>query len=207
MEDAGDEARNKDEEEAKQTIETDEQMTSAQLEPRVVVEGLTSNMHESTAGSHFESQHQVFGDVPDVRLPLKSMYDGTGDWPKRVPAGGTQYSWSGIGFHHDKSLVIGKYEEDTKIDTSEASIIDVAKDIADIQKKAPEEIADGSVERQVQDNRVIEQFSVHGRTVCRIKFGDVDAFAAGSPYSASKVSKLIERKISKAMGRSTGVGD
>lgn len=157
-------------------------------------------MHEHTEGNPFGPQYQVFGDVPNVRLPLKSMYDGTGDWPKRVSAGGTQYSWSGIGFPHDKSLVVGRYEEDTKIDTSEASIMELAKDVADIQKKAPEEIADGLVDRQVEDNRVIELFSVHGWSVCRIKFEDVDTLAAGSSYSASKVSKLIERKISKAIG-------
>lgn len=47
---------------------------------------------------------------------------------------------------------------------------------------------------------MIESFSVHGRTVCRIKFEDVDAFAPGSPYSAAKVSKLVERRITNSIG-------
>lgn len=128
------------------------------------------------------------------------MYDGTGAWPKRVSTGGIKYSWSGIGFPHDKSLVVGKYEEDSTIDTTEAAVMELANDIADIQKKSPGDIADGTVERQEEDNRIIESFSVHGRTVCRIKFEDVDAFAFGSPYSASRVSKLVERKITEAIG-------
>ena len=111
-----------------------------------------------------------------------------------------QYSWSGIGFPHDESLVVGRYEEDTQIDHTEASIMELAKDIADIRTKFPEEIADGTVVRQEENNRVIKTFSVHGRTVCRIKFDDVDAMAAGSPYSASKTSKLVEQRITKSIG-------
>ncbi|ROV88738.1 hypothetical protein VMCG_10062 [Cytospora schulzeri] len=194
------EAGKKGDKEMENNVETDEQMPSAQFETRSVAEGPIPNTDDITAGSPFESQHQVFGDIPDVRLPLKSMYDGTGDWPQRVPAGGTQYSWSGIGFPNDKSLVVGKYEEDTKVDTTEASIMELARDIADIKRKAPMEISDGPVERREMDNRVIELFSVHGRTVCRIKLEDVDALAAGSPYSASRVSRLVEQEITKAIG-------
>lgn len=181
-------------------IESSQQMPSVQVEPQAGPEDCTQETYDHAAGYPLESQHQVFGDIPDVRLPLKSMYDGTGDWPKRVPAGGTQYSWSGIGFPNDEHLVVGRYEEDTQIDRQEAAVMDLGKDISDITKKAPKEIADGPVELQMGNNRVIEFYSVHERTVCRIKFEDVDALTAGSPYSASKVSKQVERSITEAIG-------
>ena len=70
-------------------IEFGQQTSSVQVERHKAVPGsCAQETREHAAGSSLESQHQVFGDVPHVRLPLKSMYDGTGDWPKRVPAGG-----------------------------------------------------------------------------------------------------------------------
>lgn len=160
----------------------------------------TSETHDNMASSSWEPQHQVFGDVPKVRLPLRSMYDGTGDWPKKVATGGTQYSWSGTGFPHDKFLVVGSYEDDTHIDTTEVSVMELAKDIANVRQGSAENIVDGPVYRYEGNSRIIESFSAHTRTVCRIKFEDVDALADGSPYSASNVSKSVEQKISNAVG-------
>lgn len=139
----------------------------------------------------------VYGDFPELRLPLKSMYDGSGEWPERVGHDGEKSSWSNIGFPDDLTLVVPDFEDDTHIETDEPSVMELAKDIENIRSKAPEDIADGTVERSEENRRTIETFKVHGRTVCRISFSDVDAFKNGSPYSLSKVSKALERKITK----------
>ncbi|KAK7728718.1 hypothetical protein SLS63_006579 [Diaporthe eres] len=142
----------------------------------------------------------AYGDIPDLRLPLKSMYDGSGEWPKRTNHGGEKYSWSNIGYPFDQSLVVPDFEEDTHIETEERSVMELASDIGNIRSKAPEDIADGPVQRLEEDGRTIETFEVHGRTVCRVKLSDVNAFGNGSPYSLSKVSKSLERKINKEFG-------
>jgi hypothetical protein len=142
----------------------------------------------------------VDADYEGLRLPLKSMYDGSGEWPKRVGHGGKQCSWSNIGFPRDRSLVVPDFEEDTHIDEDQPYIVDLAADVSNIRSKAAEEIADGAVDTIQEDNRTIETFKVHGRSVCRVRFSDVDAFGDGSPYSLSKVSKLLERKIDEEFG-------
>lgn len=140
-----DKAVHDDEEDLKRNTDASLHMSSIQVEPQDNHETLYQETSDHAAEHTSDRHHQVFGDVPEVRLPLKSMYDGTGDWPKRVPAGGIQYSWSGIGFPKDKTLVVGRYEEDTIIDHTEASFMEFSSDIADIHKKAAEEIADGIV--------------------------------------------------------------
>ncbi|KAL1858752.1 hypothetical protein Daus18300_009886 [Diaporthe australafricana] len=140
------------------------------------------------------------GDEPELRLPLKSMYDGSGEWPKRTVKGSKQYTWSNIGFPRDDTLVVPDFEDDTHIDTDESSVIQLMTDISSIRSKTPQEIADGAVKRVDEDNRTIETFEVHGRTVCRVKFGDVNAFGDGSPYSVSQVSKSLEQKIDNEFG-------
>lgn len=142
----------------------------------------------------------AYGDYPEFRLPLKSMYDGSGEWPKRTDHDGEKSSWSNIGFPFDLSLVVPNFEDDTHIETEEPSVMELARDVGNIQSKAPEDIADGAVERLQEDGRTIDTFKVHGRTICRVKFSDVDAFGDGSPYSLSKVSKSLERKINKELG-------
>lgn len=142
----------------------------------------------------------AYGDVPEVRLPLKSMYDGSGQWPKRTGHGGKKYSWSNIGFPRDESLLVPDFEENTHIDTAEPYIADLATDVNSIRFKDPKEIADGAVECVQEENRTIETFKLHGRTICRVKFSDVNAFGPGSPYSLSKVSKSIERRINDEFG-------
>lgn len=149
----------------------------------------------------------AYGDIPDLRLPLKSMYDGSGEWPQRTNHGGEKYSWSNIGFPDDLSLVVPEFEDDTHIETEERSVMELARDVGNIRSKAPEDIADGTVQRLQEDQRTIETFEVHGRTVCRIKFSDVNAFGVGSPYSLSKVSKSLERKINKELGTKPDLQD
>lgn len=142
----------------------------------------------------------AYGNVSEVRLPLKSMYDGTGQWPKRTGHGGKKYSWSNIGFPFDESLLVPDFEENTHIDTTEPYIADLATDVSSIRFKDPKEIADGAVECIQEHNRTIETFKLHGRSICRVKFSDVNAFGPGSPYSSSKVSKSIERRINDEFG-------
>lgn len=161
-----------------------------------------SNPSQDSTDSPVSWPEQPFvdADYQGLRLPLKSMYDGSGEWPKKVRRRGEQYSWSNIGFPRDKSLVVPEFEEDTHIDEEQPYIMNLATDVSNIRSKAPAEIADGAVETVLENNRTIETFKVHGRTVCRIRFSDVNAFGDGSPYSLSKVSKLLERKIDKDFG-------
>lgn len=142
----------------------------------------------------------AYGDYPEFRLPLKSMYDGSGEWPQKTDHGGQKYSWSNIGFPLDLTLVVPEFEDDTHIETEEPSVMELARDVDNIRSKAPEDIADGAVKRLQEDQRTIETFEVHGRSVCRVKFSDVNAFGNGSPYSLSKVSKSLERKIDEELG-------
>lgn len=142
----------------------------------------------------------AYGDVPELRLPLKSMYDGSGQWPERKDHGGKKYSWSNIGFPKDDSLVVSDFEENTHIDTDEPHIMELATDVNNIRYKDPKEIADGAIEALQEKNRTIETFRFHGRTVCRVKFSDVNAFGKGSPYSLSTMSKSIERRINEDFG-------
>ncbi|KKY34505.1 hypothetical protein UCDDA912_g05508 [Diaporthe ampelina] len=92
------------------------------------------------------------------------------------------------------------FEEDTVIDNDELHIMELATDIRNIRFKTPAEIADGAVESIQEDNRTVETFKVHERTVCRVKFSDVNAFGNGSPYSSSQVSKSLEQKINEDLG-------
>lgn len=162
-----------------------------------------SQSSEDNIGSPIPWPEQPFayGDIPDLRLPLKSMYDGTGQWPKRTRHGGKKYSWSSVGFPRDGTLVVPVFEEDTIIDKDELHIMELATDISDIRFKPPKEIAEeGAVKCIQEDNRTIETFKVHEHTVCRVKFSDVDALGKGSPYSLSQVSKSLEQKIDEDLG-------
>lgn len=157
--------------------------------------------NESTDSSiPWPDMPSAYGDIPELRLPLKSMYDGSGQWPKRTGHGGEKYSWSNIGFPNDDSLLVPDFEENTHIDTDEPHIMELATDVNNIRHKDPKEIADGGVDCLQKDNRTIETFEVHGRTVCRVKFSDVNVFGKGSPYGLSRMSKSIERKINEDFG-------
>lgn len=199
----------------KQEAQPDNVETDAQAKEAEVEAGMISGT-QIPADTQHEDSHSgqesidspipwpempfAYGSFPELRLPLKSMYDGSGQWPKRAGHGGKKYSWSNIGFPRDDSLVVPDFEENTHIDTAEQVITDMATDVSSIRFKDPKEIADGAVECLQEDNRTIETFKVHGRSVCRVKFSDVNAFGPGSPYSLSKVSKSIERKIDEDFG-------
>ncbi|KAI3393117.1 hypothetical protein diail_4716 [Diaporthe ilicicola] len=145
-------------------------------------------------------QPHVYGDFPELRLPLKSMYDGSGEWPRRTVHGSKQYTWSNIGFPRDESLIVPDFEDATHIDLDEASIIELQTDVINIRCKPPQVIADGEVRRFDEDDRTVETFTVRGRTVCRVRFGDVNSLGDGAPYNESQVSQALERKIDRDFG-------
>ncbi|RYP79712.1 hypothetical protein DL770_006554 [Monosporascus sp. CRB-9-2] len=63
------------------------------------------------------------------------------------------------------------------------------------------EIADdGVVDCQCRHNRVTETFTLHGRTVAKVKMEDADVFGPGSPYSRGGASKELERKLDEEVG-------
>ncbi|KAI7773875.1 hypothetical protein LA080_009698 [Diaporthe eres] len=197
------------------TAEADQQGT-AEVDQQDTVDGGTvagdldraDSQHEASQPKEESTDSSIpwpempfaYGDVSQLRLPLKSMYDGSGQWPERTGPGGKKYSWSNIGFPKDDSLVVSDFEENTHIDTDEPHIMEFATDVNNIRCKDPKEISDGAVEFIQEKNRIIETFKVHGRTVCRVKFSDVDASGKGSPYSLSAMSKSIERKIDEDFG-------
>ncbi|KAI0004347.1 hypothetical protein F4779DRAFT_74933 [Xylariaceae sp. FL0662B] len=154
------------------------------------------------------NQQHAWAPKPDMILPLNSMYDGTGKWPKKNDPvkGARQYSWSNIGFPENDDLVLEDYEEYTHIDKENSAIIELAQDIVNIQKKPAREIADeGAVKFEEEHGRVIETFRVHDRTVSKIKFKDCDVFNGGAPYSKCKMSRAVKEEIDKAMGSSPDV--
>lgn len=156
--------------------------------------------HEDLETMVAEQPH-AFGEVPEVRLPLESMYEGTGDWPRRNDPvrGARQPSASNIGFPDDETLVVKVFEEDTSIETEEASVASLARDIFDIKTKTAQDIADtGEVESHREYGRVIETFKLHGRTIAKVTLKEADVYK--SPYSNLRVSKELEQRINREMG-------
>ncbi|RYP73303.1 hypothetical protein DL771_003732 [Monosporascus sp. 5C6A] len=145
----------------------------------------------------------IFGPMSEFMLPLTSMFEGTGEWPrKKDPVAGVyHYSWSNIGYPCDESLVVSEFEEDTHIDVDSPWVAQLSRDIPDIKTRYSREIADdGVVDYQCRHNRVIETFILHGRTVAKVKMEDADVFGPGSPYSRCGVSKELERKLDEEVG-------
>ncbi|RYP60694.1 hypothetical protein DL769_007998 [Monosporascus sp. CRB-8-3] len=145
----------------------------------------------------------IFGPMSEFMLPLASMFEGTGEWPKRKDpvTGACHYSWSNIGYPCDESLVVSEFEEDTHIDVDSPWVARLSRDIVDIKTRSSREIADdGVVDCQCRHNRVIETFTLHGHTVAKVKMEDADVFGPGSPYSRCRVSKELERKLDEEVG-------
>ncbi|KAI1078825.1 hypothetical protein F5B20DRAFT_571361 [Whalleya microplaca] len=162
----------------------------------------TTEAHKPT--EEVEQQH-LWPPNPHVMLPLKSMYDGTGMWPRNGDPvkGARQYSWSNIGFPERDDLLLRDYEEYTYIDKQKSAIIELAQDIVNIQKKSAKDIADaGAVELHEEHGRTIETFRIHNRSVSKVKFQDCDVFGGGAPYSKCNISRIVEEEIDKAVGSS-----
>ncbi|CAJ2513191.1 Uu.00g013100.m01.CDS01 [Anthostomella pinea] len=131
---------------------------------------------------------------------LRSIYEGTGDWPKvNDPIrGAVQQSWSTIGFPKDRRLTLDDYENRTHIDNDNLVILELAKDIVDIQQKPANEIADARAFKSHEEHeRVIETFRLHNRSVAKIRIRDCNAFDGGGPYSKCKIAKAIKEAMDK----------
>ncbi|KAI0832986.1 hypothetical protein F5Y06DRAFT_290337 [Hypoxylon sp. FL0890] len=149
-------------------------------------------------------------------IALKSMYEGTGSWPKNWPkkskvaqrkkvdpmSGATQYSYTNIGFPKDKSLTLEDFEDETHIDKKVPSIIQLQEDIVNIKTKLANEIADdGKVVTSSKLGRTIETFRVHGRTVTKAVFKDADVYGKKmKAYSDLRISKEFEKEVNNKMG-------
>ncbi|KAI1085231.1 hypothetical protein F5B20DRAFT_589995 [Whalleya microplaca] len=165
-----------------------------------------------------ESLHGgAYGNHDGSSLSIKSMYDGTGKWPKKVKqgkqkkgpvSGSTQHSFTNIGFPDDRSLVVGDFEDNTHIDTQEPSVVQLAQDIINIKTKPAPEIADsGSFQEFTEYGRKIETFKLNGRAVTKATFDDADVYGKiGKPYNDLPTSKSFEREISNNMGDKPSLG-
>ncbi|RYP05203.1 hypothetical protein DL764_003983 [Monosporascus ibericus] len=145
----------------------------------------------------------IFGPMSEFMLPLPSMFEGTGEWPKKKDpvTGAYHYSWSYIGYPCDESLVAIDFEEDTHIDVDLPRMARLSRDIMDIKTRSSREIADDGVgDCHCRHNQVIETFTLHGRTVAKVNMEDADVFGPGSPYSRGGVSKELERKLDEEVG-------
>ncbi|KAI0129008.1 hypothetical protein BJ170DRAFT_721909 [Xylariales sp. AK1849] len=158
----------------------------------------------STADSDEMKQFrdQFFHPKPDVMLPLRSMYEDIGDWPKKHDpvTGALHYSWSNIGFPNDTKLALKDFEDNTHIEKQEPYVVELAQDIINIKTKSARNIADGgSVQTHIKHTRIIETFRLHDRTVAKIKFEDANVFKKGPTYSSLQTAKEFEKEISKDM--------
>lgn len=145
----------------------------------------------------------IYGPRPDVMLPMKSMYDGTGEWPKRKK-GWEQRSWSNIGSPMSEDLIIKDFESDTVIDRTMPTVATLAQTVDEVKTKASEEIADGgNVQKSTLHNRTIEHFTTNGLTVAKVKFSDIDVFAnhTGQTYRKCQTAVRFEEKVNKAIGK------
>lgn len=130
---------------------------------------------------------------------------GIEKWPRRrFPAtGGSQYSWSNIGFPEDESLIVNDFEQDTHIDKQTLFVAELTQDITDIRMRAAGTIADGGLDRvetSLKHGRIIETFKVRGHSVCKIRIQDADIYAAGAAYSGCKIAIETEKEIDSVVG-------
>ncbi len=144
----------------------------------------------------------IYGSYPEIMLPLKSMYDGTGEWPKRkghgLPKGAKFPSWANTGFPKDPILVVNEFEDATYIEKDADRIVRLAQDIVNIKTRPVDEMADNKmVSRQQENHRTIESFTLDGQCVNKIKFDDCDKDFGG--YGSCKTSKEFEKQINKVM--------
>ncbi|KAH9887162.1 hypothetical protein F4778DRAFT_436504 [Xylariomycetidae sp. FL2044] len=174
-------------------------LASAEIEKDLSAQAFGETRQQDMAEER--SQENLYGDLPDFMLPLKSMYDGTGSWPKKknLPFGAKQTSWANIGFPLDKSLIVPDIESLTHINHHDPSIILLSQDIIDIKSQTSETIADdGVVETAVEHGRTIETFRLHNLTVCRVKIADCTI--SNQSYASCKISKETEKAITTAIG-------
>lgn len=176
--------------------------TSTKAEPTLYGTDVDAEPEEDLSSDEY-SRPIIYGPRPDVMLQMKSMYDGTGEWPKRKK-GWEQRSWSNIGSPMSKDLVIKDFESDTSIDRTMPTVATLAQTVDEIRTRTAEEIADGGkVEKSTLHNRTVEDFTVNGWTATKVKFSDVDVFAnhTGQTYRKCQTAVRFEEKVNKAIGK------
>lgn len=132
-------------------------------------------------------------------IPLRRIYDD-GDSKSHIDenTGAVKKSWSSVGFPFDETLVVEDLEDQTHINMSNKNIIQLLNDLRDCQTKTTRGIADidpDSHKVESADNRVIETFTLHGRTVTKAKFEDADVTKKN--YSNVKRGRKLENAINK----------
>lgn len=150
-----------------------------------------------------------FQPSPEVRLPLRSMYDGTGAWPKcDLHTGAEQPSWANIGFPRDESLVIEDFTGGPAyVDTRRTHIHQISQSLGEIKTQDAKSIADdGIVDTEVKNNRTIEKFQMYDGSwkVCKVTFSDCKV--SQSSYSTCMTSREIEKQITREIGKQPPLG-
>jgi len=153
-----------------------------------------------------KSPYDELDDTPLVHLPLGPIYDDHGAWRdekvtavKNFADGGRQYTWSGIGYPNDESLCVEDFESETFIDKTKPTVQQLVDDLQKIKNSPAAEIADSGIEQsQVEHGRLIERFTLDGRSVTKVKFVTADVNTGG--YEKLKTSAEFEKKLNKKMG-------
>ncbi|RYP56023.1 hypothetical protein DL771_012187 [Monosporascus sp. 5C6A] len=106
----------------------------------------------------------------------------------------------------ETSLKLSGFEDDTIIDTEDATTFKLSQDILSTKTKPAEGITDGgTVDRIEEHNRLIETFKVGGLAVVNITVQDVDVYAKG--YSNCRVAKEVKREFNSAIGTAPALDD
>ena len=153
----------------------------------------------------------AYGSNPRTRLPLKSMYDDTCDWPKKAKDGLPRYavqpSWGNIGFPYDQSLSIREFEEATHIMSTDAAAIEMKLLVNNVLTKPAQELVVAQditriyATRETGLNRRFEAFEYCGKKIAKVKFEDCDVWSKHSQYGDCKISRHTESIFGEAVGK------
>jgi len=134
-------------------------------------------------------------------IDLQMRYDEKAEWElneEARKAGAVRYAWSGMGFPGDKSICIENFEAQTHIDNENFLIKQLGQDILDIKNIPAEKIANGQLAKtQIDNERKIEQFALHKRSVIKITFEDASVSSAN--YGKLLISKNFEKKVDEGV--------
>jgi len=134
-------------------------------------------------------------------IDLQMRYDEKAEWElneEARKAGAVRYAWSGVGFPGDESICIENFEAQTHIDNENFLIKQLGQDILDIKNIPAEKIANGQLAKtQIDNERKIEQFALHKRSVIKITFEDASVSSAN--YGKLLISKNFEKKVDEGV--------
>jgi hypothetical protein len=136
--------------------------------------------------------------VPTVTLPLGEVFDDEGKWQETTEdteSGAKRFRWSCFGFPDDESLTVNDFEAETNISIQDSSVLKLAQDILDIKTKSAMYIADSGVERKEKNKRVLETFTLHGRTVTKVTIEDAEV--KNGKYDKTETAKEFEKSVNE----------